>query len=161
MRKPLERIANFIQGSPLLEFMFGFAIVFSFIWLSYGAYTVVQDVYVRFQPASSFFEWRSVKFVGATDNGLIFSSERAIYRSAPITWNDILFCENGETYSFFSSQETSNINPEIELETRTLEWNYNSPIPKDKDCYLEANITMDVRGHEKRQTLTTGVFRIE
>jgi len=161
VKKLTVKIANKIQGSPIAEFVFGFGIVLGTIWLAFGAFNVAEGAWYRSRPASDFFNYESVEYVKTDGNTLVFASNRIIKRSSPIDWNDVLFCDDGEEYHFYSNQESGSDNPKLALDYRTVTWNYTEPIPMGRSCYLESQITMTVKGYPKKQVITGDNFKLK
>lgn len=142
MKRAILRVANFIQGTPLLEFALGFVIVLGAIWGGYGAFTVAKDIYYASRPYTDFFNYRSVSYIERDGESLVFASTRIVKRADPIVWVDVLFCDNGRSYRFYSSQPSESNEPKLATEYRTVEWGYNSPFPIGRTCYLESQVTM-------------------
>lgn len=161
MKRAITRVANFIQGSPLLEFALGFVIVLVGIWGSYGAFTVAKDIYYASRPYTDFFNYRSVSYIERDGDSLVFASTRIVKRADPMVYIDVLFCDNGRSYTFYSSQPTETSEPRLSTELRTVEWSYNSPFPIGRTCYLESQVTMTVEGKPKEQIIKSDEFIIK
>lgn len=154
----MSQVGDKLAKSPFLEFGVGFTVVLSSIWLSFGVFSFIESAWYQARPATDFFNYASVEFVKVDGDGLVFASTRIVKVTEPIAWNDVLFCDDGQEYRFFSNQATESQNPQLSLEYRTVTWNYQSAIPKGRECYLESQITMTVRGYLKKQVVESKKF---
>lgn len=158
MRKALATVGDKLHKSPFLEFGVGFTVVLASIWLGFGVFNLAESAWYKSRPATDFFNYESVEFVKVDGNSLVFASTRIVKDTYPFVWNDVLFCDDGREYRFYSNQESKTQNPELALEYRTVQWNYQSAIPKGRECYLESQITMTVRGYPKKQVVESEKF---
>ena len=162
MRKRIAgKVANVFTDAPVLQFLLGFVLVLGIIWGSFGIYTLGVNFYYKTQPRENFFDYQKVEYVKRDGNSLVFASTRIVKHQARIAWNDILHCNNGERYTFFSNYETSTNLEKLATDYKTVEWDYQKPFPVGRECYLESQITMTVHGNPKTQRVESEKFTIE
>lgn len=159
-----QRLLNLLNGSVVFRNVVGAFIGFLFMTGTYLLVTttidVISDQVVEATPRNAYFDYKEVEFVEREADSLIFASTSVFNQQYPVYWNDVLRCQNGKEYSFYSVQNTSSDQPNTRQDYRTIKWNYNEPFPEGKTCTLESTITMDVNGHSKRQKINSEAFLI-
>jgi hypothetical protein len=157
----INKLIRGIAGKPRYEWILGFIILFVMMLLTKTTVTLIEDLIVRVSPRSSYFDYQKIEYVKHDNSSLIFASTSIFKQSYPTEWNDIIRCNDGEQYSFYSNQDTKSASLVVRTDYRKVEWNYNKPFPLGKNCYLESTITMTVHGHAKVQKIFSDKFKIK
>lgn len=128
-----------------------------------GALESVNNLILRVAPASYWFEYESVEplhtnfDIGET---LQFVSKFERYRPVNFTFNDTLYCDNGNGFAYYSNYVSSSIRnmPKKDISI----WNYNAIYPQQKStCKLRSVITHTIdRGYKKSQEIDGPEFTI-
>jgi hypothetical protein len=118
----------------------------------------LHKIYIdKLVTTEHFFEYESVEPLKAefqVGEDLTFVSTSIIHRPVHLVFNDILFCDTGTGFSYFSVYKSQNydVNPR---DWDSKQWVYQGPIPDGPaTCYLESQIIhTHYTGAEKSQTL--------
>lgn len=160
--KRMVKTINAIYKRPTLQMLFGFVLVLSILVLGNTIFKIGEDYYNKQLARTEYFDIKSVEYVKHEGDSLVFLNTAIIKRSLPMTMNDILRCEDGSHYVFYSNQNRSDATPEISDRYQSLEWNYNEPFPTGKKCYLEKTIVMTAPGgHPKSQQIKSSEFVVK
>lgn len=156
-----EALLNFIKRSSVNKYLVGFFTILIAGIILQASYVRIDRLFIDLAPESKYFEYLSVEFVEKDENALIFASTSVIKESYPIFWNDILRCQDGKDYRFFSVQNSNSTAPEKRVQFREVYWNYNEPFPIGRTCILESTITMDIKGITKTSKIISNPFTVK
>lgn len=117
-----------------------------------------HKTYIDFLPRSSFFTYEHVipsKEKFAIGEELQFISVSEVKRTVNFYWEDILFCDFGEGFGYFSTYKSNKSHVEPYTKKSTNPWSYQGKLPKTKSsCYLRSFIShKDKTGAVKNQIL--------
>lgn len=157
----INKLIRGIAGKPRYEWILGFVILFVCMLLTKSIIGLVEDLVIKLSPRSDYFDYQKIEYVKHENNSLIFASTSVFKQSYPTEWNDIIRCNDGEKYSFYSNQDTKSASPVVRTDYKKMEWNYNKPFPLGKTCYLESTITLTAQGHAKVQKIFSDKFKIK
>lgn len=157
----MTKLYKFLQKGRIPKFIVGFVAIFVLGSLISFGVERTNRLIIDLRPVSYYFDYEGIEYVDVEEEeALVFVSTSIVKKKYPMFWNDVLQCSNGETFTFFSSQNTASEQPEIRSEYRRMLWNYNEPFPRGKTCILFSTIVMHVDGITKRQTVQTNEFKI-
>jgi hypothetical protein len=113
-------------------------------------------------PLSYWFEYTDVSSLKknyAHKDLITMQSTRNISKETKVEWVDVLRCDFGEGFVFYSNQVTQGVIAKGEEETT---WVYGGSTPtKDSVCYMESIITAELDFHiQKSQTIRSNDFNI-
>lgn len=159
-----QRLLNLLNKSVVFRnvigALFGFLVMTGAYLLVTTTINLIEDQIIEAAPRNAYFDYKEVEFVEREADSLILASTSVFHAQYPVYWNDVLRCQSGEEYVFYSVQNTSSDQPNTRQDYRTIKWHYNEPFPEGKTCYIESTITMDVEGHSKRQKINSAAFLI-
>jgi hypothetical protein len=99
-------------------------------------------------PASFWFEYVSVESFGEQkiNKPLRFKSNMIVRRTATLSWNDVLRCQNGlaDSYVIHSTQDTKGVCLPPTKEFVDVHWTYRHGITEPTVCYMVSNITISL-----------------
>jgi len=114
-------------------------------------------------PSSYWFEYHSVRPVKESfrlGESLEFVSVSQVYRKVNFEWRDILFCDFGDGFAYYSHYPSGRDDVMPRGRQTTSRWFYQGVIPNyAAQCYLESNIShVATFGIEKHQKLVGPFF---
>lgn len=150
-----QRIYNLLVKHPIVRQVLGLFLLVLIINIAFvlgkASFEATNEFITSITPRESYFDYQNISYKERRGNSLVFVSTRIIKRDYPLLWNDTLYCNDGNTYEFFSRQETSQPKPSIESEYKQIQWQYHEEAPIGKECYLVSTIIMTVNGQPKIQ----------
>jgi len=142
-----------------------FAYIVSMITIILAGVLIGWIIALLIAPATVWFEYKDIvptKTEYGIGEKLQFRSYSAHSKEAHLHWNDVLRCDTGQGfgyYSFANSEATILPRP---VKVNPAPWTYDSSFPvPPAECYLESSIRADLPfGIKKTQVFTGKVFKI-
>ena len=124
-------------------------------------------IVLNLMPATYWFKYEKVepsKEVFAEGEQLFFRSYADFRRGGHVRWNDVLRCDTGHGFGFFSFYNSeANMSPNGGVPENPTPWPFraSTPVPP-AECYLESNVTLDLPfGITKTQKIIGPTFEIQ
>lgn len=160
------KVAEAITHGPhlLLRFLVAGLLGMAFYALLTTFAIAAEYSYLRFTPASHWFEYESVEpdLPVKAGEGLFFKSTAAVHRRADLRWSDTLFCDTGSGRFFYRNITTSRdqVSPRSK---GTVRWAFIPfTLPTGTVCEGEHVITASLKyGIAKRQVVKSGPFTVQ
>ena len=145
----------------------GHSILLFLSWLvcCFAAALIINYTYYQVMPIEHWVEYETVKPlkpVVKVGQPIEFVSIKDTHRRCDLTFNDILYCKNGdpESYRYYASQDSGHINCMSEV-GQALQWRFRHRVMEPTECYLQSNITVHLPwGIKKHQTLQGEIFKV-
>jgi hypothetical protein len=127
---------------------------------------IINYTYYQVMPIEHWVDYEAVKplkQVVKVGQPLEFVSVKDTHRRCDLTFNDILYCRNGDpdNYRFYADQNSGHINC-LSEKGQALQWRFRHRVNEPTECYLQSNIVLHLPwGIKKHLTIQGDIFRVE
>jgi hypothetical protein len=140
-------------------------LLLSWLVCCFASGMIINYTYYQVMPITHWVNYETVKplkQVVKVGQPLEFVSKKDTHRRCDLTFNDILYCRNGQpdNYRYYASQDSGHINCMSEA-GQALQWRFRHRVTEPTECYLQSNITLHLPwGIKKHQTIEGDIFRV-